>query len=144
MEIRFADGESGFNEACALIALTHLAAAGDPAGSAEIQLLDTLMAAAERQRARPEFAAQRARNDTRAAQTRRRDESWWRALVGPSRREMLLSEQRSAALERAARAERSSFEALAEMAKVARERDTLREQLAALEAALAARDAGPA
>lgn len=144
MEIGFADGESGFNEACALLALVHLAAAGDPTGSDQIQLLDVLKAAAERQWARPEFAALRARSDVRAARLRGADESWWRALVGPSRREILLSEQRSAALERAARAERSSFEALAEMAKVARERDTLREQLAALEAMLAARDAGPA
>jgi hypothetical protein len=139
MNIEFAAGESGFQEACALLALTHLAAAGDPASSAEIQLLDVLVSAAERHRARPEFRELRLRHEARSARLRGAEESWWRALLGPTRREILLSEQRGAALERAARAERSSFEAVAETARIARERDELKARVHELEAALAAR-----
>lgn len=47
----------------------------------------------------------------------------WHRFWGPSSGEMELSKQRGDALERAERAERSSFEALAEMAEVGRERD---------------------
>ena len=47
----------------------------------------------------------------------------WHRFWGPSSSEMALSKQRSDALDRAERAERSSFEALAEMAQVGRERD---------------------
>ena len=47
----------------------------------------------------------------------------WQRYWGPSSHEMALSKQRSDALDRADRAERSSFEALAEMARVGRERD---------------------
>jgi hypothetical protein len=42
---------------------------------------------------------------------------------------MELSKQRSEALERAERAEQSSFEALAEMSRVERERDAARKEL---------------
>lgn len=46
---------------------------------------------------------------------------------------MELSKQRYEALDRADRAERSSFEALAEMVTVGRERDELREKLGVLQ-----------
>lgn len=53
----------------------------------------------------------------------------WQRFWGPSSHEMALSKQRSDALERADRAERSSFEALAEMAQVGRERDAARREV---------------
>jgi hypothetical protein len=56
----------------------------------------------------------------------------WHRFWGPSSREMELSKQRGDALERAERAEHSSFEALAEMAKVERERDAAGKEIAIL------------
>ena len=53
----------------------------------------------------------------------------WHRFWGPSDREMELSKQRSDALERAERAEHSSFEALADMARVGRERDAANAEL---------------
>lgn len=131
MDIRFGDGEEGYHEARALLGLLGLAEAADPAASAEIKLLDDLREAATRHCARPEFAALEA---TAPAPRDLARETWWRALLGPSRREVLLSAQRSEALERASRAERSAFEALAETARVARERDELKARLRALAA----------
>ncbi len=61
----------------------------------------------------------------------------WRSIMGPSRREVRLSKQRIAALERAERAEAISFEALAETAKVGRERDEALKKLEELEKTLA-------
>ena len=55
-----------------------------------------------------------------------------RVLMGPSSGEIELSKQRHEALDRADRAERSSFEALAEMAAVGRERDALKKDLEVL------------
>jgi hypothetical protein len=61
----------------------------------------------------------------------------WRSIMGPSRREVRLSKQRIAALERAERAEAISFEAVAETAKVGRERDEALKKLEELEKTLA-------
>ena len=134
MEIRFAAGAAGFDEARAVLAIARAAIAADLSQSHEIQVLDTVKGAAESQLARPEFADLRARAEARIDST---DTSagggFWRSLFGPSRREVLLSEQRIAALDRAARAESSSFEALAETARVARERDAARARIAELE-----------
>jgi hypothetical protein len=142
MEIEFAAGDSGFYEAQALARIVEQVEDRDPTESSVVQLLDTLGAAARSQLGRSEFAALRAaqedRDDAGVAPTG----GFWRSLFGPSRREILLSAQRSAALERAERAERSSFEAVAETARVARERDALKARVAALEAELAARDGG--
>jgi hypothetical protein len=57
----------------------------------------------------------------------------FRDLLGPSKREIELSKQRQALIERAERAESSAFEALAETAEVGRERDLLRAKLKQLE-----------
>jgi hypothetical protein len=58
-------------------------------------------------------------------------------LFGPSRREIELSKQRQALIERAEHAEISAFEALAETGEIGRERDQLREKLKHLETELA-------
>ncbi|MFT5131570.1 MAG: hypothetical protein ACI9SC_000028 [Gammaproteobacteria bacterium] len=52
-----------------------------------------------------------------------------RAIVGPSKKEMLLSKQRQELLERAERAESMAFDALAETAEIGRERDGLERRL---------------
>ncbi len=135
MDITFASGERGFFEAFALIQIARLASERDPSGSDTIQLLDQLTAAGETYCARPEYAELRSR--TEESVVAGDDDGWWRGLFGPSRREVLLSEQRIAALERATRAERSSFEALAESTRLARERDDLQTRVAELEARLA-------
>ena len=77
----------------------------------------------------------RRRSPTRPRQTRcpptpplrrSRRPSCASSSLGPSRLEEDLSTQRSEALERADRAERSAFEALAETARIVRERDRLK------------------
>ncbi|MEX2482851.1 MAG: hypothetical protein WD928_18495 [Gammaproteobacteria bacterium] len=137
MHIEFAEGDNGFHEAHSLLQIVRDAQAQDPSSSAVIQLLDVLRESAQTHMERAEFAAQRAQTAAPVAPPteQRGIRGCWRALFGPSRRELMLSEQRSAALQRAQRAETSAFEALAETARVARERDAAMARLAALEAA---------
>lgn len=136
MDIEFTQGDGGFYEALALVQIARLASERDPSGSDMIQLLDQLVAAGEAHCARPEFAELRAHTPLPVVESG--DDSWWRGLFGPSRREVLLSEQRIAALERAARAERSSFEAVAENARLSHACADLEIRVAELEARLAA------
>ena len=140
MEINFAAGEAGFYEAQALQTIARYAADSDPVASNEIQVIDALRAAGVTYTARSEFGALRERDDERTGAAARSGarESFWRMLFGPSRRELRLSEERRAALGRAERAEQTSFDALAETARVARERDTALARIAELEQALAA------
>jgi hypothetical protein len=56
-----------------------------------------------------------------------------RDLFGPSKREIELSKQRQALIERAEHAETSAYEALVETAEIGRERDDLRAKLKQLE-----------
>jgi hypothetical protein len=55
------------------------------------------------------------------------------SMTGPSRREMILSKQRQELIERAEHAEASAFEALAETAEIARERDEILQKMKQLE-----------
>ena len=142
MKIDFDEGEPGFFEARAAIAVVHFAQNAELDVDAR-DLLEFLGEAASAHLNRPEFEALRAEHGIRG-------EVWptfsvlkqlWRRTVGPSAVESSLSRQRSEALERAERAEHSAFEALAETAKVARERDQaiseatrLRREIDALEA----------
>lgn len=135
MQITFNEGEAGYREARALQAIARYARSCDPHDGAEMQVIDVLQAAAEDVTARPEFASLAAADDGGGWPGER--ESLWRRWFGPSRREQLLSEQRGAALERAERAEQSSFEALGETARIARERDEARARIVELEQALA-------
>ena len=123
MEIEFIAGEAGHHEAAALARVVRRALADAPADSAEQEILEALRSAAEARLAREAGMPDADHGGAR----------WWRGLFGPSRREMRLSAQRSAALDRATRAERSAFEALAETARVARERDAALARLARLE-----------
>lgn len=135
MQIEFNAGEAGFYEASALLRIVRHARDVPPADSAAQQLLDTLTHAAQAALADPAFAHLAADSAPVVA-----DETvaWWQGLLGPSRQERRLSEQRVAALERAERAERSSFDALAETARVGRERDDALARIATLESELAA------
>ena len=146
MEIKFADGEAGFHEASALQAIGRYALDCDPTDSNELQVISTLRAAGDQYVTRDEFSGLRERVEKQSADASKAGtrDSIWRILFGPSRRELLLSEQRSAALGRAERAEQSSFEALAEMARIARERDAALAQAAELEKSLNAAQKGGA
>ncbi len=145
MEISFAPGSSGFHEARALLAIARAAGMLDPHTEHDSHVLDGLKSAGEVHLARDEFSALRAEFevDVSARGAAAEEDGWWARLFGPSRRELRLAAQRSAALERAARAERASFEALAETARVARERDEARARILELESELAALRATP-
>ncbi len=144
MDIGFSHGEAGYHEARELKAMVRFVVNNTVAGTHDRQLLDRMERAADAQLARPEFAELRDREpqpvDDRRIASRVR--AWWRELVGPTRRELDLAHQRIDALARAERAERSAFEALAETARVGRERDEALARLQALEAQLQVRGAG--
>lgn len=140
MQIQFAAAAGGFHEARALYRVVRQAQELDPADSDEIQLLDTLRDCCEAHFMQPEFVElnEQFRPAGAYAVPPVAESGWWHSLFGPSRRELMLSRQRSEALARAERAERSSFESLAETARVARERDAALERIRELEEQLAA------
>ena len=135
MDISFEDGAPGFHEARALLAIARATPPEEFSADHETAVLDGLKTASEVHLAREEFAALREEFeiDDSARGAAAEEDGWWARLFGPSRREQLLSAQRGLALERASRAELSSFEALAETARVARERDAARARIAELE-----------
>ncbi len=63
--------------------------------------------------------------------------SLWQSLVGPSRRELVLSKQRIELIERAEHAEAIAFEALAETAEVGKKRDEALQQIKELKEEIA-------
>ena len=138
MNIDFDDGESGFWEARTLYAMvTHHVAKSMQDG--DQALLDFLKDAALSHMNRGEYAVLR----EKVGITDPEWPSWslvnnfWRRTLGPSRLEEDLSSQRSAALERADRAERSAFEALAETTRIGRDRDQLKAEVERLKAEVA-------
>ena len=144
MRIDFEDGESGFFEARAVAAVVQVARTAELDADAR-DLLEFLSQSAARHVARTEFEGLRNKHGSSA-------EIWptfsvlkqlWRRTVGPSTLESSLSQQRSEALERAERAEHSAFEALAETAKVARERDQALAEAARLRSDVAVRNSAP-
>ncbi len=135
MNIEFEQGEAGFHEARVLLAIAREAAFDELNDEHQAALLDALKTVCEVHLARIEFAALRTEFavDASVRGAAAEEDAWWERLFGPSRREQRLAEQRGAALERASRAELSSFEALAETTRVARERDAARARIAELE-----------
>ncbi len=135
MELRFEEGATGFHEARAVLAIARATAPEEFTAEHETAVLDALKTAGEVHLAREEFAVLCAEFeiDDSARGAAAEEDGWWARLFGPSRREQLMSAQRSLALERASRAELSSFEALAETTRVARERDAARARIAELE-----------
>jgi hypothetical protein len=69
---------------------------------------------------------------------------FWRRTLGPSQQEEELSAQRGEALERAERAEASAFDAMAEAAQVAHERDHWQAEAERLKAIVAQFEAAQA
>jgi hypothetical protein len=138
MKIDFAAGEAGFREAHSLYRILRHVRDLRIADSDLLAIIDTLCDRCEAHLAEAEFAALMATLETivPAELSSGGPSGIWRNLFGPSRREMKLSAQRIAALERAERAERSSFESLGETARVARERDDTMARIHELEAEL--------
>lgn len=138
MKIDFAVGEAGFHEAHSLYRILRHVRDLRIADSDLLPVIDTLCDRCEAHLAAAEFAGLVATLETTgpAELSSGGQGGIWRNLFGPSRREMKLSAQRIAALKRAERAERSSFEALGETARVARERDDGVARIRELEAEL--------
>lgn len=135
MDIEFDDGNSGFWEARLVHALA-LQAAREAARDGDAALLAFLKEVSLAHLNRPEYASL-------LADAGVRDTHWptfslfsqsWRRSLGPSQTEEDLSAQRSAALERADRAESSAFDAMAEAAGMERERDHWQSEAARLRA----------
>lgn len=139
MKVQFEHGVAGFDEAMEVLALVRVVRENTRPGSHDEALLGALEDGAREWVGREEFAALRGASplpaDDRPASRRLR--SLLREFIGPSRRELTLAAQRSAALERVQSAERSAFEALAETARVGRERDEALVQVLRLEQRLA-------
>jgi hypothetical protein len=147
MKLDFEEGEEGFFEARALHRAVHdaRAAVTEDLGRSAFDFLDE--AASEHLR-RSEFAELRGKHGMG-------DEIWpsfsvlkhlWRSTWGAAHSDEQLSEQRSAALARAERAEHAAFEATAEAARFEHERDralsevaTLKQEIARLQEELAGR-----
>lgn len=141
MKIEFDPGMAGYQEAKELKQMVeHWLDSGDEAAHVS-GLVDFLTGLAEAHMQKPEFAELRAAEADSEDQGEAHHHGGLRSalngLLGPSRREMMLSQQRIDALERAQRAEAASFESLAETAKVGRERDQTLERVRELEAEVA-------
>jgi len=133
VKLEFEDGEQGYHEARELRDLVRFVQENTVAGSLDRQLLDTIESRCIEHMQQRRFDSLRAQEPPAppARPPLQRLLGWLRSVIGPSRRELELSRQRAEALARAARAEHSAFEALAETSRVARERDELAERLAA-------------
>lgn len=130
MKIEFSEGDKGYAEAESILRLTRSLRATEASAKMSEELSRRAfehLAGSDTETARMNaiIACERPSWVARAAAV-------WHRLWGPSGRELELSRQRGEALERADRAEHSSFEALAEMARVERERDAALEELASL------------
>jgi len=141
MKIEFDSGTAGYHEARELKRMVeHWVDSGDEAAHVS-GLVDFLTGLAEAQLQKPEFAELRETEADDGGEDAGHRHGGLRSalngLLGPSRREMMLSQQRIDALDRAQRAEAVSFDALAETAKVGRERDQALQRIKALEAELA-------
>lgn len=130
MEIEFHDGPEGLTEAEALFRIVHrlpsTPATEEAAAELERQALGRLGDESEQVRSL-------LKNPSLLQHLRELKHRY----LGPSNRELELARQRSEALERANRAEKASFEALADMAAVTRERDEARQELARVQSELA-------
>ncbi len=138
MKLDFDEGDAGFFEARSLHRFIKHARVSVQDDDMH-ELLEFMDEAANTHMRLSEFAALLDKHGTG-------DETWpnfsvlkhlWRQTIGSSQVEAGLAEQRSAALARAERAEQSAFEALAEMAKIERERDLARREVEKLRKELA-------
>ena len=140
MKIDFASGAAGFREARHLRRIVgyyreSLHASGDIA-----QLMGFLENVANEQMEKSEFRSLRESLPDDRDLARDCRPSFWKRLLGtflrPSPREMQLSSQRMEAIDRAERAEGVSFDAMAEMNRLLRERDNLQNEVTKLKQAV--------
>lgn len=138
MKLDFEAGEEGFFEARALHRAVHDARPNVTEDDSR-RVLDFLDEAAAEHLRRPEFEPLRTRHGLG-------EDAWpnfsvlkhlWRSTWGAAHSDEQLSEQRSAALARAERAEHAAFEATADAARVEHERDRALSEVAALQRELA-------
>jgi hypothetical protein len=144
MEINFGPGLQGYQNALKLKLILDYYEQTHGAGSLPDDFLSPLRGQIDSFLSRPEF--EKFRSDHAQGNTGEQMTGYglltrlgglWRWLMGPSQREMQLSQQRRNLIERAEHAEQMAFEALAETADVGRQRDQALERLKELESELA-------
>lgn len=143
MEINFGSGLQGYQNALKLKLILDYYEQTHSAGSLPDEFLSPLRSQIDSYLSQPEFEKFRREHppDNTKEQTSGygllgRLSGLWRWLMGPSQREMQLSQQRRTLIERAEHAEQMAFEALAETADVGRQRDQALQRLKELEAKL--------
>ena len=144
MDIEFDDDDSGFWQARAVHAMARRSLAGAERDG-DRELMKFLEEASLEHLQREDYAKLRASFGLR-------DREWpvwslmnqfWRRTLGPSQQEEELSAQRGEALERAERAEASAFDAMAETAQLAHERDHWQAEAVRLKARVEQLEAAP-
>ncbi len=139
MKIKFDSGAEGFYEARELQQMASYFLSHIAGGDERDKFLRSLVGVAEEHMAASEFDVLR-KNAVKDGAYQPVTEvngfslrNMFSGLLGPTQREMELSRQRIQAQDRAQRAEISSFEALAEMAEIGRQRDQLKLKVKDLE-----------
>ena len=138
MKIEFEKNINGFQKARKLKMILEHYAHSDATDKPTLLLIESIIEQIESFISDPEFKS--LAKETRVDDSRYRLQEGsqpfltrliasLRAIVGPSKKEMLLSRQRQELLERAERAESMAFDALAETADIGRERDAIAERL---------------
>ena len=134
MKIEFEKNINGFQEARKLKMILEHYAHSDATDKPTLLLIESIIGQINNFISDPEFESLAKNTGVDDAAYRsletsptfvRRVIASLRAIIGPSKKEMLLSRQRQELLERAERAESMAFDALAETAEIGRERDAM-------------------
>ncbi len=134
MKIEFDKNINGFQEARKLKMILEHYAHSDATDKPTLLLIESFLEQIEAFISNPQFESLIKDTSIDDADYRLQEESpdflrriiaSLRAIIGPTKKEMLLSRQRQELLERAERAESMAFDALAETAEIGRERDAL-------------------
>ncbi len=145
MKLEFTTNEACYHKARMLKRLMSLIEIYELEAHFDQDLVDELNRELSRFMNQPEFSHLRdedLEDIIRAKPTTLKD--WLRSVFGPSRQEINLSKQREALIERAEHAENSAFEALAELADAAKEKDQALARVHELESELASLRRDPA
>jgi hypothetical protein len=134
MKIEFEKSIVGFQEARKLKMILEHYAHSDATDKPTLLLIESILEQIERFISDPEFKSLTKDTSIDDAAYRLQEDSLTflsrliaslRSIIGPTKKEMLLSRQRQELLERAERAESMAFEALSETVEIARQRDAL-------------------
>lgn len=128
MKIDFNNELTGFQQARQLHMILEHYAASKHCNDSDRDIIENLNEQIETILNKPEFSEFKNQAEEESPETSRHSfldslSSFWHGLLGPSRLELKLSEQRRQLIERAERAEAMAFEALAEMAEIGKQRD---------------------